>query len=166
MDANPQMKARPKMLVILCTLSFMAGTWGLLANFSNYENAAAVSTGISQTMDETRKLMTSSIKTGADQKNVDKVFTDFSILANTIKIKQNALLGIVSNILTLIGVFLMYRLKKKGFGFYLLGIGVYILAPILVYGIQNVAGLSFFIMSLFVGLLFSYFYKRALKYMS
>jgi len=166
MESVPEMKPRPTFLVVLCTLSFIAGTWGLVANFSNYENAASVSTSISQTMDETRALMKSSIRTGADQKMMDRLFTDFSILTDTTKIKQSALLGILSNILTLIGVLLMYRMRKKGFGFYIMGIGVYIGSPILVYGLQNLAGMSFFLLSLLIGLLFSVFYLRTLKYMA
>lgn len=165
MESASEKRKRPTTLTILCTLSLVAGTWGLMSNLSNYENANQVSTLTGQTIDQTRDRLMSAMQSGAQKQVLAKTFEEFSILTDTVRIKQNALFGIMSNVLTLIGVSFMYRMRRKGFGIYLLGVGVYVLAPLFVFGVSNMAGISFFLLSLFVGLLFSFFYSRMLKYM-
>lgn len=157
---------RPTILTILCTLSLFAGTWGLMSSFSNYENANEVSSLTAQAIDQTRDRFLSSMQSGPQKDAILKTIKEFSILTDTVRIKQNALFGILSNLLTLIGVSFMYRLRRMGYGIYLLGIGVYVFSPLFVYGPSNMAGMSFFVLSLFVGLLFSYFYWRMMKYMA
>ena len=166
MESASEGKKRPTILTFLCTLSLIAGTWGLMSNLSNYENASQVSTMTGQAIAETQDKILGAMRGGGQQKELMiNIFKEFSILTDTVRIKQNALFGIMSNILTLIGVMLMYRLRKKGYGIYLLGLGVYVLSPLLVFGFKNMAGISFFVFSLFVALLFSLFYSRMLKYM-
>lgn len=166
MDSASEGKKRPTILTFLCTLSLIAGSWGLMSNLSNYENANQVSTMTGQAIAETQDKILATMKGGGQQRQIMiNTFKEFTILTDTVRIKQNALFGMMSNVLTLIGVFLMYRMRKKGYGVYLLGLGVYVVSPLLVFGFKNLAGISFFLLSLFVGLLFSFFYSRMLKYM-
>lgn len=158
-------RKRPTTLSVLCTLSLLAGTWGLMTHLSTYENAEEVSVQMIKTMEETKGKLMGTIRTGAERDMVGKLFADFGAMTDTVRIKQNALFGVMSSILTLLGASLMYRMRKKGFGIYLLGIGVYIASPLVVYSLKNLAGLSLFIWSLIIGLVFSLFYWRMIKYM-
>lgn len=165
MENASEMRKRPTILTILCTLSFISGTWGLMTNLSSFENAGEVATGMIQSLDQAKNSFLNAIKSGAEREKMAKIFADFNILTDTVRIKQNAMFGIMSSILTLVGVSFMYRMRKKGFGIYLLGIGVYVCTPAVVYGLGNLAGVSFFVWSLLVGGIFSLFYWRTIKYM-
>lgn len=166
MENIPEIKKRPDWLTFICILSFVAGSFELASNFNKFQHAATVSAELAEAMDEMRGKMLNTIPSGADKENLKKIFEDFSMLTSTVKIKQGALLGILSNLLTLVGVFLMYRMRRKGLGFYFIGIGVYIASPVILYGFNNIAGVGFFIFSLFIGLLFSFLYWRMRKYMA
>jgi hypothetical protein len=84
---------------------------------------------------------------------------------DTRKIKQNGLFMVMSNILTLLGAIMMFRLKRTGFGFYVIGTAVYVLAPLLIFG-----GKGFFAMMMtmalgFMGIIFVILYALNLKHM-
>lgn len=165
MENASEVKKRPTVITVLCTLSFISGTWGLMTNLNTFDHSGEVATAIAQSVEQTKSAFLTAIKSGAERDKMAKMFNEFNILTDTVRIKQNALFSIMSNILTLIGVSFMYRLRKRGFGIYLLGMGVYVFTPAVVYGLGNLAGVSFFILSLLIGLVFSFFYWRTTKYM-
>jgi hypothetical protein len=166
MDSVPERKNRPRLLTILCILSILGGSWGLMSNLGNLENAEKLSELTEQTIEETQDRMTALSPDTRSQKAMKSIFDDFQVLADTVKIKQMAMFGILSNLLTLIGAVLMYRLRKNGFGLYMLGIAVYVTSPLVVYGLNNMAGLSFFIFTMIISLIFSLLYAKNRKYLS
>ncbi len=167
MDSVPERKIRPRLLSILCFLSLLGGSWGLMSNLGNLENADKLATLTAQTIEETRDRMMLNLPGDArTKKSMTAIFEDFTVLTDTVKIKQMALFGILSNLLTLVGAVLMYRLRKNGFGIYILGIAVYVAAPVVVYGFNNIAGISFFVFTLFISLVFGLLYAKNRKYLS
>jgi hypothetical protein len=166
MDSVPERKNRPRLLTILCIISLFGGSWGLMSNLGNLENAEKLSSLTAQTIEETRDRMSGLSPDARTKKSMTAIFEDFQVLTDTVKIKQMALFGILSNLLTLVGAALMYRLRKNGFGIYLLGIAVYVAAPMVVYGLTNLAGISFFVFTLLISLIFSLLYARTRKYLS
>lgn len=137
-----------------------------MSNLGNLENAEKLAQLTEQTIGETQDRMTALAPDSRTQKAMKSIFDEFQVLTDTVKIKQMAMFGILSNLLTLIGAVLMYRLRKNGFGLYMLGIAVYVASPLVVYGLTNMAGLSFFILTLVISLLFSLLYAKNRKYLS
>jgi hypothetical protein len=72
---------------------------------------------------------------------------------------------LISNILTLIGAWLMLRLKRKGFHFYLIGNLTAVIAPLLVFGSDNFLGFSYALFAGVTGGLFTFLYALKIKYM-
>jgi hypothetical protein len=102
----------------------------------------------------------------AEQKSfMEKMFSGANELMDTVKVKQNSLFSIMSNILTLVGALLMFRLKRTGFGIYVLGIGVFIAAPLVIFGPSNIFGLMMTFFLGLIGVLFIILYRLNLKHM-
>jgi hypothetical protein len=79
--------------------------------------------------------------------------------------RDNSFFALISNILTLIGAWLMLRLRKKGFHFYLLGNIIGVVAPLLVFGSGNFLGFSYAVFAGITGGLFTILYALKIKYM-
>jgi uncharacterized membrane protein YgaE (UPF0421/DUF939 family) len=81
------------------------------------------------------------------------------------KMKKNALLMTIANLLTLGAGFLMFQQNKTGFWLYLLGVGLSIAVPLFVFGAGNIVSLISSMSYGFFGVLFAVLYAMNLKHM-
>lgn len=79
--------------------------------------------------------------------------------------RDNSFFSLISNLLTMIGAFLMLRLKKNGLRLYILGCIIAVVAPLLVFGSDNIMGFSLALMAGLSGALFILLYALKMKYM-
>jgi hypothetical protein len=165
METVAEPKKRPDFLTILCVLSFIGSTFGILSGLADFNNAD-VKAELSRQMIEEQKEKAMDKAVTADQKSfMEKMFSGANELMDTVKVKQNSLFSIMSNILTLVGAVLMFRLKRTGFGIYVLGIGVFIAAPLVIFGPSNIFGLMMTFLLGLIGVLFVILYWLNIKHM-
>lgn len=164
-ESIPTGPQRPTFLTVLCILTFIASGWGIFSNISNYMNAAVNAKVAETLLDSTKEKISKEADSEGTSKLAEQVFSGASKLIDPASIKKNALFSILANLLTLVGAFLMFQLKKQGFWVYLAGTAISIITPIIVYGASNIlsigmtAGIGFF------GILFVVLYSLNLKYL-
>jgi hypothetical protein len=163
---EPVARVRPTFLTVLCILTFIGSGWSILNNFSTYREADTAATMVATALDSASIQIDKEI---ADQPGADlaqKMMSGARELSDPVKIKKNALFGIMAAVITLAGGFLMFQQNKKGFWIYVLGTLVTIVAPFLVFGLSNFIGVLMGAFSGFIGIVFCAMYAANLKHMS
>lgn len=159
----PAGKERPTLLTILCILSFLFGAYGLYSGFST-----AFTDQPKKDLEESRieleKQMADVQGPGAEmaQKMMDQA------LAMAEKQVENAtpigISGLLLSVISLLGVWMMWNLKKTGFWLYVLASVASLIVPIVFLG----GGLMTFLGVGFMGviaLIFIILYAVNLKHM-
>ena len=157
---------RPTFLTVLCILTFLGSGWGIINHVSSYLNAN-VSAEIAKPMLDSaqQEIQKEAADNETAAKIADRVISGASDLLDPAKMKQNAMFGILANILTLGGAFLMFQLRKPGFWVYVAGTLLAIMSPILVYGASNLMSLGMTAVYGFFGIIFVILYSLNLKYL-
>jgi hypothetical protein len=164
MDANH--KGRTDFLTILCVLSLIGSTLLVVTGINQYREADLTSALIRQQMDKGNVRVT--VK-GEDAENTERarqVMKEASNMVSPEKIKEYALGIVITNILTLFGAFMMFRLKKIGFWIYVVGTLAFAAVPFWVYGLSNPLAYGMVMFFALIGVVFVLLYARNLKYMS
>jgi len=92
----------------------------------------------------------------------EKMMFSLSKMLTAENIRKSAIANIISGFFTLLGAFLMWRLRRNGFYLYVAGIIIGLLVPFYLYGNNLIAiGVSSF--SSFFGLVFIALYALNLK---
>ncbi len=166
-DQNPViLPLRPKFLTILCYLTIFASTYMIFSAFSGLSDPDSVSKAMTQSLESWEAVLQDATKSDpAGQQKIDGLLEDISFANTSSNMRDNSFFSLVSNLLTLIGAFLMLRLKKKGFHLYFLGCIIAVVAPLLVFGSNNILGFSLALMSGLSGALFIFLYALKMKYM-
>lgn len=163
---QPAVPVRPTFLTVLCILTFIGSGWSILNNISTYRQADTAASVVSAALDTA----TSQIELqGADEPGAEianKMLAGARELSDPVKIKKNALFGLMAAVITLGGAFLMFQLNKKGFWLYVFGTGITVVAPFLVFGMANFIGVLMGAVSGFIGIVFCVLYAMNLKHMS
>ncbi len=169
-DFEAEPLRRSSFLTTLCILTFIGSGWAIISSFLTY-NSASKSAGIfSQTkhvkMDSTFRK--DSIKFGTSRKKdlmfEGKMKVTLSEMFTEENLRKSAIGNFISALLTLTGALFMWRLNRRGFYLYILGVIVGILVPLYLFGNNLIAiGISSF--SSFFGLIFIALYALNLKSM-
>jgi len=157
---------RSSFLTVLCILSFLGSGYGILRAITVLTSSDKVvkMTGSqmnSQREAENRKRLQERKDKGAkfELKMVDsmKQYTDKK------KLQQKSASELVLNILTLAGAILMWRMKRKGYLFYVAGTIIWIVAPLIIFGTGTFIAVLESAFGFFIGLLFCILYAMNLK---
>jgi hypothetical protein len=165
METSAAPLQRPVFLTILCVLTFFGSTMGIMGGLSDYNDANVKAELTRQMIDQEKDKALDKAETASQRSMMEKLFSGSDQMMDTRKIKQNGLFTVMSNIMTLLGAIMMFRLKRTGFGFYVIGTIVYVLAPLLIFG-----GKGFFAMVItmalgFMGIIFVILYALNIKHM-
>jgi hypothetical protein len=128
---------RPQFLTVICILTFIASSFGLISAFSNYTAPEAQGKAVTEVMEAYMNQMQEQAQDDESAKLADKLADNMETFGNPDRIKKHATFRILGNLLTFFGAFLMFRLKRPGFWFYLLGSLAIIIGPIASYGSDN-----------------------------
>lgn len=161
----PQGPQRPTLLTVLCILTFIASSWGIFSNISGYMNADVTSKVAASALDDAREEISKEADSKSASKMAERVISGASNMLDPENIKKNALFSLLANILTLVGAYLMFQMKKMGFWVYLLGTAIAIVAPLVVYGPTNLMSIGLTAVIGFFGILFAVLYSLNLKFM-
>jgi hypothetical protein len=115
-DATTTPKKRPTFLTVLCILSFIGCGWGIISGIKNYFDAKTMLSTANLTKD------VGAIQ-GVDAKTSEAAVNSAVQLLgiDPVKISNgNLMMGLIS-VVVLIGVLMMWMLKKPGFYIYTIG---------------------------------------------
>jgi hypothetical protein len=156
---------RPTLLTVICILTFIGSGWSIISNLNAYRHAGLSSEAVSTVLDSAQTQIRKDLSDNPGADIADKMLSGAREMADPFKIRKNALYGLVASMLTLGGAFLMFQLRKPGFWIYLLGTGIAVAAPFVVFGSDNIVGIIMGSGSGLVGLVFCVLYAVNLKHM-
>jgi len=148
---------RPLFLSILCILGFIGSLASIVQN----------SVGIFKADDEVAHIQSGSSKT-----QLKNIFGDKAAISQPMSIsnltsdnfQKFSIGGIVSALLCLVGVVMMWLLKKSGFYSFTLGTFFNLITHFLLFG-ENIGAMGLSLVAALVGLVFVILYSRFLNYM-
>ncbi len=154
---------RPTFLTVLCIITFVVSGFFLL--YSIFSAITYDENVVRQSME----IQISEIEESPElsENPMAKKIADGLIVTSEEEIANHTLLtliGFISLILSLLGAYFMYNLKKIGFHLYTLS-KIIALVPLLIYTVSLVVGIGYFAIGFF-SLAFIIMYSRNLKYMS
>lgn len=157
---------RPKFLTFLCYLTIFGSIYMLFSSFSGFFNPDALTKSTALAMDNWELAVEKMIeKDPLVKSSMERVLGDVYNANTNSNMRDYSFFNITYNLLTLIGAWLMLKLKKNGFRLYLLGILISMIAPLLVFGTGNLLGQAFAIYYGVSGGLFLLLYALKLKFM-
>ncbi|MEO8854397.1 MAG: hypothetical protein ABI359_11485 [Ginsengibacter sp.] len=167
-DFEPLLPSRPSFLTWLCILTFIGSGWSIVNSIWSYSMAGktfVIRTEKSVSINDSIRVDS----TALENQHSNSVFPQ-KIKASIAKMltKENIRKGAIGRLLaaffTLTGAILMWRLNRKGFYLYILGIIIGLIVPFYLFGNDLIAvGASSF--STFFGLIFIALYALNLSSM-
>ena len=163
MNTTTAAPARPTLLTVICILSFVAGAFGLWSGIKN-----AFTDAPQTELQEARAQMEEAMAQVGDSGNdmVSKIMESAMTMAEKAaeNAKQIGYANIILSLLSLIGVWQMWNLKKSGFWMYLLASVASLLVPVFFLGGGMMTLLSVGIGG-FITIVFVILYAVNLKHM-
>jgi len=149
---------RSQFLTLLCILTFLSCAWGLLDAIVSFVQTDAVS----ETVYVEQKRTEPNQEKQQKQYFEDRSSDDVPLPGNPEQIKSLAVAQFIYSLLTLVGAFLMFRLRRIGFWIYVAGIAVGLVLPVALAGF-GALNTSF---GVFFSIIFAGLYWVSLKEMS
>lgn len=159
----PSKPVRPTFLTVLCILTFIGSGWSIISSFSTYLTADTTADVARAAMQDAQDEISNSNESGA--KMAEKMLSGVSDVLKPENLKKSALFTIVASIFTLVGAILMFQLKKTGFWVYIAGIAISIVAPIVIFGANNLITMMSTMGAALIGILFVVLYALNLKHL-
>lgn len=129
---------RNTFITVLCILTFIGSGWGIVNGIISLATAGSVaetSEVVSESMDEAIDKIEDEDNLTDNQKQLfESFFNSVSESLTPEKIRNSAIVSILSCLLTLFGAVLMWKLNKNGFYIYIAGILLAILGMVFVFG--------------------------------
>ena len=159
-DYQPQNTGgvRSTFLTVICVLTFIGSGWGVCKAVREYAQADTIVAMTSAKLEDAQDKLDGKEQPGF----VKGIFSSLATNLNAANIRQQAILSLVSCLLTLGGAVMMWNLKKAGFYLYIAGTIVLVVAPIIMMG-TGVIGLIGSGMSALIGVVFIVMYGANLK---
>lgn len=113
-DQNPDLSpVRPRFLTILCYLTIFASTYMIFSAFSGLSDPESTVKAMNNSMDSWESVLQDAVKNDpSGQTKVDELIGDIAASNTSSNMRDNSFFSLISNLLTMIGAFLMLRLKK------------------------------------------------------
>ncbi len=164
-NAVAEKKKRPQFLTVLCILTFLGSGFGLINALTNYVNADVLVEFAKEAIDQSKDKVANELEPGKGKKLAEQMISGASAMTSPEKLKQNYLLTIISNLITLGGALMMFRQKRVGFWIYVVGMVVLVATPVVIFGAGNLLSLGLMIGFAVIGILFIVLYSFNLKHL-
>ena len=163
MTDNATPPQRPTFLTVLCILTFLS----CISDLWTYSDRLWSPGVMADQAREVFEQVQENLEAQEDQSSaevVEKFFDGFMAELTAENIRMGAIILLIYNSLCLYGAYLMWGLQKRGYYFYLAGIAVVIVAPMILIG-GWLGGMTAF-GGAFFSIIFALMYRSQLKYMS
>jgi hypothetical protein len=155
---------RPRLLVYLCLLTFLSSISGLWTQSDRLWNPGVAADQIQQYFEELQEGMETQQATEANAQFMEDLFDSVRSQMNADIIRISAIIMLIYESLTLFGAYLMWGLQKRGFYYYVAGVGVAIIASLLLIG--GWLGFMTMLGEAFFSIIFIFLYRSQLKHMA
>lgn len=162
MSDKPTPFQRPRLLGFLCMLTFISCISGLWTQSDRLWNPGVVADQTRQFFEQMQEGMEAQ-GNEANAEFIEKLFDSVNEKADSDTIRLSAIIMLVYESLTLFGAYLMWSLQKRGFYYYLAGVAVVLVAPLLLIG--GWMGFMTMLGGAFFSVIFAFLYRSQLKYM-
>ena len=153
---------RPRLLVFLCLLTSLSSISGLWTQSDRLWNPGVATDQIQQYFEELRENMEAQ-DNEANAEFMANLFDSVQNQMNADTIRLSAIIMLIYESLTLFGAYLMWGLQKRGFYYYVAGVGVAIIASVLLVG--GWLGFMTMLGEAFFSIIFIFLYRSQLKFM-
>ncbi len=154
---------RPRLLVYLCLLTFLSSISGLWTQSDRLWNPGVAADQIQQYFEELQEGMETQQATEANAKFMEDLFDSVRAQMTADIIRISAIIMLIYESLTLFGAYLMWGLQKRGFYYYVAGVGIAIVASLVLIG--GWLGFMTMLGEAFFSLIFIFLYRSQLKHM-
>jgi hypothetical protein len=138
----------------------------MLSALSGLSNPEELTKALDKSMDSWQSVFDQALESDPKgREQFENAMMDVAAANTSSNMRDNSFFSLVSNLLTMLGAFLMLRLKKNGFRLYVLGCVIGVVAPVLVFGSGNFLGMSYAMLSGISSALFILLYALKMKYM-
>jgi hypothetical protein len=161
------MQSLPKIFKVFCYLSVLGSSYLASLNFSSYYNANEVDVMQKEISREIEMRFSQSLNGISEQdadKTLEMVQTDLEQNLTVPKYKKHSLFRIVGNLITMIGAYMMLRLRSFGYHLYIAGTVFLIITGFTSLGF-SLMGWSFNMFYILVGFGFGIFYTINRKWL-
>ena len=155
--------ARPVFLTVLCILTFIGSSIGIIGGIINYISAKTAAELVKTATEDAQQKLEAG-DNGAN-KLAEKMMSGIEPMQNPENIRKNALFRVAGSLLTLLGGILMFSLRKIGFWSYILGTIIAVAGPFVAFGAGNIFGILSSSILAFLGILFVVLYSLNFKYL-
>lgn len=156
---------RPKSLTILCYLTIFASLYMILTSFEGIAAPQELAKRMEEVLVEYDKMVSTANADPKTTEAFDKAMSGISLAITSSNMRDYSIFTLIFNVLTLLGAWMMLRLKKNGFRLYLLGNLIAVASSALVFGIDNWLGLAYTFYHSVSGAVFILLYALKMKYM-
>lgn len=153
---------RPTFLTILCVLTFISCVSGLWTQSEQLWSPGVIAEQTRELFEQLRENMEEQA-TGENAELMNGLFDSVLERATSENIRTSAILMLIYESLTLYGAYLMWNLRKQGYYYYVAGVAVVLIAPIVLIG--GWFGLVTSLGGGFLSLIFVGLYALNLKYL-
>ncbi len=154
---------RPRLLFFLCLLTFLSSISGLWTQSDRLWNPGVAADQVQQYFEELEERMEAQA-TEANAKFMENLFDSVRAKMNADIIRISAIIMLIYESLTLFGAYLMWGLQKRGFYYYVAGVGVAIVASLVLIG--GWLGFMTMLGEAFFSIIFIFLYRSQVKYMT
>lgn len=163
---QPVSAMRPKFLTILCYLTLFGSVYMSFSAISGLANPDGLTSSTTLAMDNWETAFEQmAMKDPSMRTSMDRILSDVANANTPSNMRDYSFFNLVYNLLTLVGAWLMLRLKKNGFRLYVLGILISVITPLLVFGTGSLLGQAFSLYYGISGAFFLLLYGLKTKYM-
>ncbi|HTC01618.1 MAG TPA: hypothetical protein VK705_13140 [Ferruginibacter sp.] len=155
--ANQQESKRPTFIAVICILSFVLNGFSFVNNMSVFNEPSKEATILLTEMQQQQASITKANADEATKEQLTQMLSKFTATITTAMVKKMSLFSVIAAIICLIGTSLMWRMKKAGFHFFIVGTLISILAPFILFGGNGLSLLIAAIMSIIWLILLSLF---------
>ncbi|WP_373330852.1 hypothetical protein [Salmonirosea aquatica] len=148
--------------MFLCLLTFLSSVSGLWTQSDRLWNPGVAIDQIQQYFGELQESMEAQ-SNEANAKFMDDLFDSVQTQMTADVIRISAIIMLIYESLTLFGAYLMWGLQKRGFYYYVAGVGIAIVASLLLIG--GWLGFMTMLGEAFFSIIFIFLYRSQLKYM-
>ncbi|MCC6289020.1 MAG: hypothetical protein IT249_14140 [Chitinophagaceae bacterium] len=164
LEQPPVKPIRPTFLTVLCILTFVGSGWTIFSGLSTYLTADTTANVVQAAMQDAQDEISKG-NSDAGSRMAEKMLSGVSDVLKPENLKKSALFSIISSIFTLVGAILMFQLKKPGFWLYVLGVIIAIIAPMVIFGANNLVSMMSTMGAAVIGIIFVILYAMNLKHL-
>jgi hypothetical protein len=161
---NQQESKRPTFLLVICIISFLLNGFSFVNNLAVYNDPYKESAVLLTEMQQQQTSIQNAKADDATKQQLTQMLNNFTNTITTPMVKKLSLFSVIAALLCLLGTSMMWRMKKLGFHFFIIGTLVGILVPFILFGGNGLSLLVAILMSLLWIILLGLFASN-IKYM-